>query len=157
MTRINNVWIDRIDNHQRWGHGIIRQWANAVYPLGMYAATGGHPTNLTQDEAYELVCRFNTRVEKIDGGPLVWPERAEKGREWLATKGVRFGLPRDVDYHAISHFRLEDVATVDESRWRIVCSPYYRAFWPDGRELAYYATPWQAGSDFFYRLKEPVS
>lgn len=154
MSRIYKVWCDRIDNDERWGYGIIRQWTNAVYPLGEYGHRGGHRTNLTEDEALDLLERFEVRVDRIDGGPLVYPEQAEIGRNWLASKGVRFGLPRDVDYHAISHFRLEGVATVYETRWSVQCAPEYRAFWLDGRELAYHATPWQAGSDFHYRMKE---
>lgn len=154
MTRIYKVWVDRIDNDQRWGYGIIRQWVNAVYPLGAYGHAGGHRTNLDGDEALDLLERFAGRVRLIDGGPMVTPGQAEIGRNWLASKGVRFGLPRDVDYHAISHFRLEGVATVSETRWRVQCAPEYRAFWLDGRELAYHATPWQAGSDFHYRMKE---
>lgn len=148
--RIVRIWRDRIDNDEVWEHAKIRQWCKAIYALSVHDMAGGFRTALDQTEAAELCDRFNAKYPGRNDGPLVTEQQAAIGRHWLETKGVRFGLQRDGGYNSISHFRFVDVQTLDVNNYRAVTTPVYVAFWPDGRVLRYWATPWQDQSDFDY-------
>lgn len=146
--RIVRIWRERIDNEPVWEHAKIRQFCKAIWAFSVHDMPGGFRTALDQHEAAELCDRFNAKYPGRDDGPLVTEAQAKIGRHWLANTGVRLGADRSVDYEAITHFRFVDVQTASITHWRADVTPVYVAFWPDGRTLRYWATPWQDHSDF---------
>lgn len=152
-TRIFKVWKNRIERDDVWEHGKIRQWSQSVYSLAEYGVASGHATALHEDEAEDLVRLFHEKYPDRFDGPLVTESQAEIGRNWLATKGVRFGLRRDVDWRSITHFRFVGVYGY-EGGYRPYCTPVYAGFLPNGDAIRYHATPWQTFSDFEFELHE---
>lgn len=152
-TRAYRLWLGRVLHDDVWEHGKIRQWCKAIYNLAENGEQGGFRTNLTETEAQQLVAEFQSRWPDRFDGPLVNEDQAEIGRNWLATKGVKFGLRKDIDWRTITHFRFVDVYTYDGG-YRCYCTPVYAGFLPNGDVIRYHATPWQTFSDFSFSLHE---
>jgi len=143
-NRMYQVWLDRVlDDSISEGH--IQQFKNAVWPRASDGphSDGGRKMNMTREEAAAIVAAFRRRVAK-DGGPLVEGGQAEKGRQYLQRHAKRLGLPTDINYLEITHFRLAGVHVVDQNQWRMTTAPVYEAYWPDGRVLRYWVGPWTA-------------
>lgn len=147
------LWRDRVLHDDVWEHAKIRQWCKAIYQLAYYGDAAGHRSSVTEDEANQLVNMFEARYEDRFAGPLITHEQAEIGRNWLATKGVRFGLRRDIDWRTITHFRFVDVYTYEGS-YRPYSTPVYAGFLPNGDVIRYHAVPWQTFEDFQFTLHE---
>lgn len=143
-SRMYRPWLERV-TAPVMSEGHIRQFRLAIYPRAFGYPAGGHDLTLTDDEVRRIVAAFRERV-KDDGGPLVTEQQAEKGRRWLAYDPKRYGLPVDVDYRDITHFRFEAVHhdVEGDSHWRMSTAPIYRAFWENGDQLTYWCTPWTA-------------
>lgn len=147
------LWRDRVANDDVWERAKIRQWCKAIHQLAATGDASGHRSSVTEDEAVQLVEMFEAKYPDRFDGPLVTEQQAEIGREWLATKGVRYGLRRDIDWRTITHFRFVGVYTYD-SGYRPYSTPIYVGFLPDGTAIKYHATPWQTFSDFEFSLHE---
>lgn len=156
MTRIFNLWRDRVENDPVWEHGKIRQWCKAVHNLAHNGEASGFRTALTESEAERLVDMFRVKYPGEFNGPLVTEDQAEIGRNWLATKGIRFGLRRDIDWRTITHFRFVDAYTY-EGGYRCYVTPVYAGFLPNGDVIRYHAVPWQTFEDFQFTLHEGVN
>jgi hypothetical protein len=141
-SRMYRPWLERVTGPVMT-EGHIRQFRHAIVPLAHDYPAGGQQLTMTYDEASDIVEAFKARV-RVDGGPLVTEEQAEKGRRWLTGQQRRLGLP-DVDYGNIDRFRFEAVHIDWEgTNYRMSTAPVYRAFWLDGTEFVYWATPWTA-------------
>lgn len=139
-----DTWVRRATTDPAWTYGTIRQFVNAIVPRSAGCTRGGARTNITPDEAVEIIRLFELRRNR-DGGPLVESDQAKKGRDWLSNYHRRLGLRTDIDYQAITEFRLSGFDVLDETSWRMVVAPIYTAYWPDGTRLTYTAIPWQSG------------
>jgi hypothetical protein len=147
------LWRDRVLHDEVWEHAKIRQWCKAIHQLNWAGVASGHASSVTPDEAGELVTMFEQRWPGRLDGPRVTEEQAEIGRNWLATKGIRMGLPRDRDYRSITHFTFVG-GKVFDGGYRPYTTPVYVGFFPDGTALRYWATPWQDRSDFAFDIIE---
>jgi hypothetical protein len=151
-TRAFKAWRDRVLHDDVWEHGKIRQWCMAVHCLHMTGQASGHATSLDAGEASDLVVLFWERWG--EGGPRVTKDQAAIGRNWLASKGRRFGVFSDPEPIAsghdpaeITHFTFIGGKLLADNGHRPYSTPIYVAHWADGVRLRYWATPWQDGSD----------
>ena len=134
-TSIFRTWQDRL-NTGELTKGQINQFVSGIYAKAC-GDIGGKTSNLTQEEAEILV----TRVEQ---NPVrVTEQQAQQGRVWLARYWKRLGLP-ELDYASITHFTF-DGAEEHSNGYRSSFSPIYTAYFPNGQQLTYHPTPWQAG------------
>lgn len=153
-TRGFRLWRDRVQNDDVWEHAKIRQWCKAIHSLAATGYASGHASSVTEDEAEALLELFSERWDGDFAGPLVTEEQAEIGRNWLATKGVRFGLRKDIDWRTITHFRFVGTKIYDDGPGRPYATPVYAGFLPNGDVLRYHAVPWQTFDDFQFTLHE---
>lgn len=125
------TWENRIQS-STFSKGQCQQFAAAVVPLSQGAHPGGKRTNLSQEEASDLLAL----VRKAGGVRL--EERHElEGRRWLTLYAAkRLALPESV-LENFSHFSYQGGAVRHLPVWRIHLS--------DGRSVDYYASAWQSG------------
>jgi len=131
------LWSKRIDV------GVISRYqcvqaANAIWPLGEMAMpfVGGHRTNLTEDEAYELVCR----IQNLPNGMALTMTHEQAGALWLARYAKRFGLPEG----QVVNFRFVGCHYYWDNGTRAFYMPTYRTTLLDGRRFDYAPHSWQA-------------
>jgi hypothetical protein len=131
MSKIYKTWLNRVASGQVT-HGQIRQLCEAIYPLAWGQPPGGKRTNLTEEEAWQIVDLIATK-----GGLPVGERQAAIGRRWLATNAKRHNMP------AV----LADPANID--RFTFVgpgddLEPVYRVTLRDGRQIDYSVRSWQS-------------
>lgn len=126
----------------------VQQWCNAVVPRASGYTIGGRATNLTAEEAGELLDLFPA------AGVAITDEHAEQGMDWAARNGKRLGLPASYVAACREHrvtYRFLGAAEIDANRWRMQTVPKYAACYSDGdgrdRELVYtyHGGNWRGG------------
>jgi hypothetical protein len=138
-TSIYHKWVDRIDSGV-FTESQCRQWAQAVYTLGVGYEPRGKRSNLTHEEAEALL---HYMADK--GGVALTREHVDKGFRWLKLYGAKKGLPPAMVRHVVG-FHFYGVARVDNNAygWAVSAACVYRALCDDGREWDYCAAAWQA-------------
>ena len=161
-TRISRVWTNRLTEADTFTRGHIRQWCNSIVPLSVWGRGGGFRSNMTPNEALELVRLFKRQVSE-HGGYRLTNEHDRYGREWL-RKHLRDIERRDGANGVVPHdFTIDAMEPRDTFRfvgWEGAAYgarfsvnafvPVYavRYVTPNGhdRRWRYWWTPWQAGA-----------
>lgn len=150
MTKIYKTWIERLESGGVT-YGQMRQFCEAVGGWCFVGRPSGKTTNLTRDEADDLLRRLRSsegldlvgvarNAGEVRDGKWVSLSWKEFGRRWVARNGGRSGLSADMVAAAAElDFRFVDIARSAGGSF----APVYRAFTPDGRSWRYAPWPWQ--------------
>lgn len=141
MSKQLKVWLERV-NAPTISHHQVIQLARCVYPMSRGARAGGKASNLEPDEAREIIQAIFHRA-RLGTGVRATPDNEQRGRDWLNENRRKLELP-DVDYLSIVDFRLVGFHIYGEDRWGMNCAPIWRCSFPDGSQLDYAPTAWQA-------------
>ena len=100
-TPISRVWNNRIEQ-DALSEGQIRQFCQAIMPLATGEYPGGKATNLTAEEARDIVAEAQMRFD--NGGYELEERHTVKGYDWLQANGLRSGIPLE-PIAGFLHFR----------------------------------------------------
>jgi hypothetical protein len=141
-TSADRAWVKRVERGV-FNKAQCNQWAKAVFSQSRYEPPQGARTNLTMDEAIDL-------MEILDSKPGVrlTPEHEKQGIEWLRSYGVkRLGLPQEVIDkfdHFSFHGQGRDVS--GGGSYRANWMPVWRIHTTDGGEYDYFSSAWQSAA-----------
>jgi hypothetical protein len=138
MTQIYRTWKQRIESGSL-SHALCRQWAQAVIPIANGEMSSGKRTNLTRDEATDLLDLMPSSGLRLD------PSHSALGLEWLQRYGTDLiGIPAEVirDFERFT-FHGEAMKVQTETGWRTQHYPIWRIHTTDGQTVDYFCGPWQ--------------
>jgi len=141
MSKQLTTWLERV-NAPTISHANVIQLYSCIYPLSRGAHPGGKKTNLDREEAQEIIQAVFHRA-RLNNGIRAEAANEQRARDWLTENRRQFDLP-DVDYRSIVEFRLVGFHIYSENDGWMTCSPVWRCAFPDGSQLDYAPTAWQA-------------
>lgn len=139
---IYQVWQDRI-YADHFPKAICNQWSKSVFALANgYPATGAK-SNLTADEAEDLLTLMRGR-SALRGGCRLTPEHEAQGKVWLLKHGVDLLKLPDRVVTGFDHFTFNgEAVNVAASDYRANWRPVWRIHLTSGEQIDYFVGAWQ--------------
>lgn len=141
MSTIFRTWVRRIESGT-FGHGQCLQWAKAVVPLSKGKPAGGMRTNLTTEEASELM-----RIIHAADGVRLEREHSETGERWMRKPEFAKVFPAWA-LESFDRFSFQGDAIDISANYGQCYVPIWRVHGTDGQTLDYYAASWQSGRGY---------